>query len=61
MITRMKKVHLPGGKLSQTAWCMRIPAATDTLNESTMPFIGTLQCKSDSSRASSLIPLPPKN
>jgi hypothetical protein len=43
--------------LSQTAWCMRMPAATDTLKESTMPFIGILQCKSDNSRASSLIPL----
>lgn len=43
--------------LSQTAWCMRRPAATETLNESTMPFIGILQCKSDDSRASSLIPL----
>ena len=43
--------------LSQTAWCMRMPAATETLKESTMPFIGILQSKSDSSRASSLIPL----
>lgn len=32
--------------LSQTAWCMRRPAATETLKESTMPFIGILQCKS---------------
>ena len=43
--------------LSQTAWCMRMPAATETLKESTIPFIGILQCKSDNSRASSLIPL----
>jgi hypothetical protein len=43
---------------SQTAWCIRIPAATDTLKESTMPFIGTLQCKSDNFKASSLMPLP---
>lgn len=43
--------------LSQTAWCMTMPAATETLKESTMPFIGILQCKSDSFKASSLIPL----
>lgn len=43
--------------LSQTAWCMRIPAATETLKESTIPLIGILQCISDNSRASSLIPL----
>ncbi|RDX61796.1 hypothetical protein CR513_59941, partial [Mucuna pruriens] len=43
--------------LSQTAWCMRIPAATETLKESTIPVIGILQCKSDNSKASSLIPL----
>lgn len=42
---------------SQTAWCMRIPAATETLKESTIPFMGILQCKSDNSKASSLIPL----
>ena len=43
--------------LSQTAWYMRMPAATETLKESTMPFIGILQCKSDKLKASSLIPL----
>lgn len=36
---------------------MRIPEATDTLNESTIPFIGILQCISDIFKASSLIPL----
>jgi hypothetical protein len=36
---------------------MRIPAATETLKESTIPFIGILQCKSDIAKASSLIPL----
>nr|AFK46026.1 unknown [Medicago truncatula] len=32
-------------------------AATETLKESTIPFIGILQCKSDIAKASSLIPL----
>ena len=43
--------------LSQTAWCMSMPAATETLKESTIPFIGMLQCMSDSCKASSVIPL----
>ncbi|CAL1400712.1 unnamed protein product [Linum trigynum] len=39
------------------AWCMRMPPATDTLKESTMPFIGILQCRFESPSAWSLIPL----
>lgn len=43
--------------LSWAAWCMRMPAATETLKESTMPAMGMLHRISDAAIASSLTPL----